>query len=403
MSLELVPPSRLGHLLPGEGSAGRGALARTPGRTLAGERNGLVTRSEILTGEKKPAFRAVESWPLDRETPFFVDWLTISQEHPEKGLPVVDSGCVMACDDAGELVWKTVRAVQHQGSFETSISVKCDGVRVTLSGNLSRFGRAENLFGFGFAECIARANEVLAHYGLPPFTAGQRIEYAAKKGKDVRYAWTGARVSRIDLTANYEAGSADDAHAVMQYLGTQHAGRHEGRVLGQGETVAWGGGKGARSYWKAYLKHLELRRHECADERVAAHCEAVGLVRFEGTVRTKALTDMGAAFLGDYERGFAMQQLVHLFNDKSAVLTRAEKATDDLDELPRHLRATARDYLAGMDTRKTLSQATWYRHRNELLKYGLDLAVRNVRPFTPRVRVVELRRAERPSWYQLAA
>jgi II/X family phage/plasmid replication protein len=340
---------------------------------------------------------------LDKATPFFVDWLTISQEHVAGGLPVVDAGCVIATDEAGELKWKTVRAVTHQGSFETSISVKCDGNRVTLSGNLSRFGRPENVFGFGFAECMARANEVLKHYGLPVFTAGERIEFAKDRGRDVRYAWTGARVSRIDLTSNYEAGSMDGAHAVMQYLGTQHAGRHEGRVLGQGETVAFGGGKGGRQYWKAYVKSLELRRHGCADEQVIAHCERVGLVRFEGTVRTKALTDMGAAYLGDYERGFAMSQLVRLFEEKSAVLSRAEKSTDDLDELPRHLRATARDYLAGMDTARSLSRATFFRHRRELLSYGIDISVRNVRPFQPRVRVVELRRAEVPAWYQLAA
>jgi len=85
------------------------------------------------------------------------------------------------------------------------------------------------------------------------------------------------------------------------------------------------------------------------------------------------------------------------------VFSRAEKSTDDLDELPRHLRATARDYLAGMDTSRSLSRATFFRHRRELLAYGIDISVRNVRPFQPRVRVVELVRAQMPAWYQLAA
>lgn len=400
MTLRLVETERLAPHIPAKGGTGERA-ERAPGETLGRTRDGLVTRPGSLTGETPPVWRAVERWPHERATPFFVDWLTISQEHVAGGLPVVDAGCVMATDEDGELAWRTVRAVQHSGSFETSISVKCDGVRVTLSGNLSRFGRPENVFGFDFWTCLRRANEVLAHYGLPAFSAGERIEYSAKQGRDVRYAWTGARVSRIDLTANFEAGSMEGAHAVMQYLGTQHAGRQEGRVLGQGETVAWGGGK--RQYWKAYVKSLELARHGCADERVVAHCEHVGLVRFEGTVRSNALTDLGAAYLGDYERGFAMSQLVRLFEEKSAVLSRAEKSTDDLDDLPRHLRATARDYLAGMDTSRTLSRATFFRHRRELLSYGIDISVRNVRPFQPRVRVVELKRAEKPVWYQLVA
>ena len=350
----------------------------------------LVTRPVCLTDETPP--------------PFFVDWLTVTQEHPAGGLPQVDAGVVWAADADGVIEWRTVKAVKHAGSYETSLSIKCDGHRVTFSGNVSRFGRPDNLFGFTVAECIERANRVLAVYSLPPFTPGERIE-RMRKG-DIDYQWTGARISRIDLTANYEAGSAEAAHLVMQYLGTQHNGRKSGRVLGSGETVDWGAGS-RRQYWKAYVKHAELERHQSrgaeVDPRVMEFCRDRGIVRFEGTVRSNALTELGCAFLGDYESGWAMGQLVRLFNEHSGVMTRAQRSTDDLDELPRHLRATARDYLAGMDCRQTLSRPTFYRHRNELLAFGLDIAIRNVSPFVPRVRVVELARAEVPSWYQLAA
>lgn len=350
----------------------------------------LVTPPVCLTGETEQK----------KKPPFFVDWLSVSQVHTEGGLPLVDSGCVMGVDDSGELEWKTSKAVKHEGSFETSLNVRCDGHRVTFSGNVSRFGRADNLFGFDFWECMRRVNEVLQHYNLPPFSAGKKIERVSRG--EVRYEWTGARVSRIDLTANYETGSVDNAHALMQYLGSQHAGRHEGRVLGQGETVAFGAGS-RRQYWKAYIKHLELTRHGGGDQRVIEHCASRGVVRFEGTVRSNALTDLGCAFLGDYESGWAMAQLIQLFEQQTQVLHRAERSTDDLDELPRHLRATARDYMAGMDCAARMSRASFYRHRAELLPYGIDIAVRNVRPFQPRVRVIELRPAEIPSWYQLAA
>jgi len=332
--------------------------------------------------------------------PFFVDWISVSQEYPEGGLPIVDSGCVIGCAEGGAIEWKTTKAVKHLGSFETSVNVKCDGYRVTVSGNVSRFGRAENLFGFGFWECIARVNAILAHYELPPMTAGVKRETVSKG--QIKTIWTGARVSRLDLTANYEAGSADNAHAVLQYLGSQHAGRKAGRVLGQGETVDWGAGS-RRQYWKAYIKHLELKRRGCTEQRVVEHCEQRGVVRFEGTLRSNALTDLGCAFLGDYESGWAMKQLIMLFDEHTEVLTRAQKATDDLDELPRALRGTARDYLAGMDLSASMSRRTFYRHRAELLPYGIDIAVRNVLPFKPRVRVIELKRAEVPSWYQLVA
>jgi hypothetical protein len=307
---------------------------------------------------------------------------------------------VLAVDSDGVLQWKTSKSVIHGGSYETSVNIKSDGHRITFSGNVSRFGRSDNLFGFCLFRCIERINSILETYALPPFTIGSRIEYVNRGS--VRYAWTGARISRIDLTANYSSGSVENAHSVLQFLGSQHAGRHEGRVLGQGETVAWGVGS-RRQYWKCYIKHLELIRHGCEDQRLIGFCRDLGLVRLEGTLRSNALNELGCAFLGDYLSGWAMGQLVRLFDEHAAVMDRAEKTTDDLDSLPRHLRATARDYLAGMDVTGTLSRATFYRHRKELLSFGIDISVRNVAPFKPRVHVIQLSPVSAPSWYKFAA
>jgi len=328
-----------------------------------------------------------------------VDWLTVSQTHPEGGLPVVSAGAVWACDEAGQVRWKTISRVQHEGSHETSVSVRCDGFRVELSGNVGRFGRPDNVFGFGLAHCIRLANEILAHYGLPPFTPGEMC-YRIRNGEFVHH-WTGARISRIDLTANYESGGPGNASAVLAYLAQQHKSKQRGRSIPQGETVSWGGGK--RQYWKAYNKFLELMAHKCTDQAVIDYCKTVGLVRLEGTIRSNALTDLKCAYLGDYVTGWAMPQLIRLFDDAAQIMHRAEKTTDDLDELPKQLRATARDYLAGMDVRNTMSRASFYRHRLKLLPYGIDLAVTNITPFKPRVQVIQLKPAVKPDWYQLAA
>lgn len=345
----------------------------------------------------------------------FVDWVSMSQEYPEGGLPLVDNGVVWATDDEGEVQWRTVRAKRHEGSWETSIAVRSDGHRVTLSGNLSRFGRTDNVFGFGLGECVQRANQVLAEYGLPPFTAGsciQRTEHEraldAHTGTVVcdldqpakhKTVWTGARFSRLDVTCNFESGSAENAHAFMQWLGTQHNGRKAGRTMVQGETVDWGRGS-RHNYWKAYVKAAELRHHKCADQALVEYCTEVGLIRFEGTIKSTSLIQMQAAYLGDYLRGNAMGRVIEMFEDRAAVLSRAEHSVDEVAQLPRHLRATARDYLAGMDVASMVSRATFYRHRSALLPFGIDLAVRNVQPFVPRVRVIELTRAVAPTWYE---
>jgi II/X family phage/plasmid replication protein len=356
------------------------------------------------TAQPGPVFLTGETQA--EEPPFFVDWLTVTQDHPQGGLPLVDAGAVWATDETGEVKWRTVRRVQHHGSFETSISVKCDGSRVELSGNVGRFGRPDNVWGFDFWACLEKANGVLAAYGLPPFTAGTKWHRAGRDGK-VSVCWTGARVSRIDLTANYETGSPANAHALLQFLGTQHKSKQRGATVGEGTTVEWGrkaGGKASRrQYWKCYDKAAEMKAHGCTDTRLIEHVKAVGLVRLEGTIRSNALTELGCAYLGDFEAGWSMPQLIRLFNESAEILSRAERKTDDLDELPRPLRATARDYLAGMEMRSVLKRRTFYLHRKGLLPYGIDIAMPNVTPFKPRVQVIELKPATRPNWYQLAA
>lgn len=393
----------------------------------------LVTPQQILTGEKKApgkvgslVSRRRLRWVapgndeygavLERRTvpaavdfsagdlpaytpsPFFVDWLSIKQTH-EIELPHICAGVVWAADENGDVQWKTIKAKPIEGSHETSVQIRCDGHTVTFSGNVSRFGRTDNLFGYDLAGCLRRVNNILARLGLPPFTAGQKFYRHVKtpSGPVLKAAWTGATISRIDLTANYETGSLANARAYLEWLATQQGNaRLKVGTHPDGETVDWG--RCSRAvYSKVYLKSAELRKHEGRADLIE-HCEAVGLVRFEVTVKSTQLHNMGCNYLG----GLDMTAIEQLYEDRRAVLTRAEHTHDDLEELPNHFRRTARDYLAGDDISKRMSTATFYRHRAGLLPYGIDIAVRrNVINFQPRVRVIELRPATVPSWYQL--
>lgn len=350
-----------------------------------------------------------EPLAVDAPEPFFVDWLSIYQTHALE-LPRIDAGCVMGVDEEGELVWKTVRKLQIKGSHETGVNVRCDGHTVWFEGNVSRFGRTDNVFGFSLAECLRRVNEILAWLGLPPFTMGQKSHRHVKReqngyfcdqdanraGHDLVEVWSGARITRIDLTKNFETGSISNARAYMEWLSAQqHSARIKVGTYSGHETVDWGRGS-RRVYSKVYLKSEELGRHGAPVELVE-FCEAVGLVRFEVTVKSTQLISMGCQYLGSLN----MHQLELLFEERAKVLTRAEHTVDDLDSLPRHLRCTARDYLAGDDVAKRLSISTFRRHRLGLLPFGIDISVRrNVFEFKPRVRVIELKPAVAPSWYQ---
>lgn len=331
------------------------------------------------------------------EVPFFVDWLSLEQDY-DYDIPEFNGGMVQATDVHGEVQWRTVKPTQVGGSFDTSVQIRSHANRVKFSGNVSRFGRADNFFGYDLGGCLQRVNAIMARLGLPPFTMGQKFYENVRTSTGMKLVpkWTGCRVTRVDLTANYETGSQSNARAYMEWLATQQtSARIKVGTHGDGETVDWGRGS-RRAYAKAYDKASELERHG-GPAQLIEHCRSVGLIRFEVTVKATQLHTMGCNYLG----GLDMGQLVALFEDRKTVLTRAEHTHDDLEELPNHFRRTARDYLAGDDVRQHLSLASFKRHRAALLPYGLDIAVRrNVVDFKPRVRVIELRPAQAPQWYE---
>jgi hypothetical protein len=156
------------------------------------------------------------------DEPFFVDWLTLRQSHPHE-LPIINAGVVCGINTNGEIEWKTMRATALHGSYDTSVQIRCDGHTVLFSGNVSRFGRTNNLFGFSLAQCIRRVNNVLHRLGLPPFTAGSKFyrNVNTENGTLLKAAWTGCQITRIDLTANYETGSLSNSRAYLEWLSTQ--------------------------------------------------------------------------------------------------------------------------------------------------------------------------------------
>lgn len=340
----------------------------------------------------------------------FCDWVSMYQRHIGVELPKVADGAVMRIDKEGEVETVTLKKSRIEGSFETAVFVRCDGETVWFEGNVSKWGRPDNVFGYTFQQCLAIINRLLQSLGLPPFTDGEKF-ITNFKGEP-RTCWTGAIVTRLDITSNYATGSKEDAYAYMRHLQGQQASRLKTGTYGEGETVDFGRGS-RRIYVKAYLKGPELRRHAGRSQegnafekrpvdpyvmQLADWCDAVGLVRVEMTFKATKLHDMGCHYLG----GFDMKQLEIEFEQRSEVLTRGSAEVEQLTELPKALLSTYRMWQAGDDLTAKISRATFYRHRRELLPYGVDIAIKsNVVPLKTRTRVIKLGPVSMPDWYEL--
>lgn len=334
--------------------------------------------------------------------PSFCDWVSIYQTHGQ-GLPLVNDGAFVRYDADGSHVCTTLRKSQVEGSHSTSCQVRCDGETVWFDGNVSRFGRPDNVFGFTFAQCVDRINAILRSMGLPAFTTGDRLRVSVAGGQDDKPHWTGARVTRLDLTQNFSAGSQEDAHHFMRFLATQQASRLKTGTHGEGDTVDFGRGS-RRVYSKAYLKGPEILRHIAKSSdpiysaKLASWCNSVGLVRFETTYKSTWLIDNQLQYLG----AIKMSQFVKDFENRQEVFTRATLDVDELSSLPKETLAVYRMWQAGDDIASKYKKSQFYKYRSALLPYGVDIAVRNnVVQFQPKTRVIKLGPVQMPDFYEL--
>jgi len=317
----------------------------------------------------------------------FVDWLTATEYHPEGGLPLFLDGVQATFDAAGNCRFERALAARVVGSYDTSVRVRCDGFRVSLIGNPGRFSRPDNLFNFGWLDTWAKADGILEALGLPAFR--DRACAVAQSGEQAE----GARVSRIDVTGNYAAGSDAQARAVIRWLSGRSVARMKRGFAGD-ESVWF---SNTRHMLKAYRKGAEMKAHGGMDELIA-YAEGAGIVRVEVELKRRLLGELGLDEIGNVTD----QKLADVFREQTEVFRAVDRSEepDIIAAIPARYRTTAAAWLAGQDIRMMLSNGTLYRQARILREYGIDiLEPRNIKQFPVKVRVVELEPLTAPSWY----
>lgn len=333
---------------------------------------------------------------LDREPLLFIDWLTIRQVHPGGGLPLVSDGCVVVCDRDGVMERQTIRRDQIEGSYDSRMWLRCDGNAIEFHGNIARYNRPDNVFGYDWFETIRRVNTLLNLHNLPPFTPGQMQRYA-----DTGVYWDGARVSRIDLTMNYACFSEANAQRVILALGQHKIGRQQGTVAPDSATVMYGYGSTYVSQ-KVYIKAQQMKRHlttkhgEHVDLDVLEWCRDLGVIREEMTLKSRLLTQSGLCWLGEIT-GAHLQQV---YAKRSQFRRFRQMDIKDTSALS----AAARGVLARYEQGEPhgLKKSRYYEVRNEILLHiGVDIAVpRNVERIALPVKVIEIQPLVAPEWYR---
>lgn len=332
---------------------------------------------------------------IDSGGPFVVgdicDWISVSQEHDHELFQPSKTHYLIIDTGTGEVQETKHNAVFVEGSFSTHIRVQVNGSRVSLSGNVGRFGRPENCFGHSLDKVKLLANEFITQLGLPPFSAGCVNRLETRNGSV--NAYTGAKISRIDICTNYKTG--EHCKRIIDALSARHVSRTKSRTYGESETVSWGT---TLKTTKVYNKAAELERHNkdklSYTRDLINWCNEVGILRHETKFQEKYLNRKG---LKPWAK--CTSETIKQHYDETKKILEDAMEFNEIDDLPIYLVGTYYAYINGVDMNK-LSKSTFYRHRKELLKFGIDIASKhNVTALKPKTKIVYLGTPEIPEFY----
>jgi II/X family phage/plasmid replication protein len=326
---------------------------------------------------------------------YFFDWLSCWQEF-DFDIPIFAGSIITReCLKTGEII-KTSTFEQHEGSYSTSINIRSDGRRLSVSGNPSKVNRVDNLFGFSnIDDCFSVYNAILRSLSLPEFTKSTKIESVFnEKTRRFDLVSDGARITQVHVTRNYCVGEANEKKFIRS-LGSIAYRKKLGFVYPDNCTVDWN--KGSKTlYFKVYSKYHSLIRERKkiayklleSDldyyDRVTNYCKNNGVVRLEYEFKSDFLRFRNLQFWGYnnvsvlFDFGF----LENRFNKMSVTVSDFDSIADDLISenivTSRQSANSTQSYfmmwLYGQNLREKLSNSQFYVHRNRLLALGYDIS-----------------------------
>ncbi|WP_242620279.1 phage/plasmid replication protein, II/X family [Shewanella maritima] len=357
----------------------------------------------------------------------------MQQDHLDANLPLVGKHVIERVElETGEHLPPSVNQKILEGSYSTKLTIRCDGQRVRVEGNPSRWQRMDNLFGLQtLDECVAIFNCVLARHNLPPFTKNTRVGFRkSTRTEKLELFGNGAEITSIDWTVNHEVGKGRE-RSFIRGLSSMQIGRgRKPKLYPNGHSCYWGEG----SEWavtKLYNKAFELETHLRKDQRkkhnvssgqltyiekLIDYCEELGVVREEHVLRQKLLKRHNLHLYGrvtesdfyphlkDIETAMNTIQISHDEHQSIAHQLLAAGAVKTLRQAN-----TTMNYFTlwqhGSDLREMLSESQFYEHKSRLKAIGIDIGqqfdVSRMCPTLKRSDPIEIKPLSVPDWYQM--
>ena len=295
-----------------------------------------------------------------------IDWISVTIRQDHKPIPAGVVYCVTA---DGEEEWRSARGLSVEGSYSSKIMVRslCQvtadkAKEIYISGNPSKFLQGHNIFGSPDLESLLVA---ILERILP------NLEIETVPLETLRRA----RVSRVDFTKSIAFDNESTCRAYIRELALRAASR-SGRPKTHGWTVQF---QPSSKRWTVvcYHKGDEVKAHKLPKDipyRERLESESMKLCRVELRLKTLELNRINARRVAD----LTPERLETLYADylgRIEMSTNVTLPSEILHALPRPIRSTYLMHREGVDVSTMMSRATYYKHRRQLMAFGVDISI----------------------------
>jgi II/X family phage/plasmid replication protein len=323
-----------------------------------------------------------------------IDWLTFVAplDHVRGERGPFFAGEVMATkpDRLHPDGWVPDWVVQKRKSFEGSHSSviqiqstdEAGQPAIWVSGNPAKWFQGHNIFGSDDLAGLVR--EML-------FRICNAVGIEPSDGNRLAWQLGAIKLLRVDVTRSYMLnGLAQVRNALRSLDATAHM-KHRGRGVFSGDSLIYGKGS-RRASFTLYAKGAELLRHSLpmllADTSLMSYAQ--GLLRAEARLLSLQLKELQLDQVMHWSDNSA-SELHQSFIDRLHIAEAAMLDAHLLEGLSPRLQLAYNSWREGHDLRAMLPRKTFYRYRTELLKAGIDLAVKQERTGPDLANVVPLR------------
>lgn len=308
-----------------------------------------------------------------------IDWLTFSL--PYSHLDPISDGSVLSISPSGDIEWETCKRLAIRGSHDTNMHVKTDRnsydpelgyyTQLHVDGNPVKWIQGHNIFGTddltGLA--IETAYRLYNLLGVTPSPVDLK-----------RLLSFDFSLHRVDVNYSFLIGNKLQVLMLLKALEGQANLRHRGKGIFKSNTLYFGQNS-RRWSLKMYSKGDEInskKKGHLLPVRLVGRDSlltyADGLLRVEVTLRSLQLKDSELATASQWGENTPLE-VFKTYLEPLEMSSQLDIKADVLISLPNRLKPVYAMWKSGEDLRTIYSSSSFYRHRNSLLSYGIDITI----------------------------